>query len=587
MYDYQPAFRWMLPVYALTSGIVIFIPTITTKVVIDQITSHAATSQLIKTVLIMTAVMLFLDLMNAVIENQQWWRFVDCRLKFVLRRIRKTLFLDFEYLESPKIMDISKKAENSTNSNMNGVEGMMRSASSASVIIVKLIAASAILSMLAPWVVVMFFALGMINFIVLDQTKKKDKEKSYDPLAPYWRKSYYMQNMASNFSYAKDIRLFSMEGWLTKKHEDIHGFMHQKVVESKNRWIRAGMINHVLELTEQIAVYAYLVYCVIYKGMSIADFTLYLGTCVTFFAALGNVFQTVTDLRQQSREVNDFRTYIEYPNRIDSHKGIEIPKADQYEFVFDHVHFHYPDQEKEALTDLCLTLRPGERLAVVGLNGAGKSTFIKLLSGLYQPTKGRILMNGIDVRKFDTREYFLLFAPVFQNIELFAFPMDENVSMKTGDETDSELARQCLYDSGLKEKIEGLEHGVKTELLKVLHTDGIDLSGGEKQKLAFARALYKNAPIVILDEPTSALDALAEYRLYQEFDHMIGKKSAVYISHRLSSTRFCDHVAMFESGQMTEYGTHEELLEKKGSYAAMFEVQAQYYKKEKGGVSFE
>ncbi|MBP3579364.1 MAG: ABC transporter ATP-binding protein, partial [Lachnospiraceae bacterium] len=173
--------------------------------------------------------------------------------------------------------------------------------------------------------------------------------------------------------------------------------------------------------------------------------------------------------------------------------------------------------------------------------------------------------------------YYKLFAPVFQNVELFAFPMAENVSMQSPENTDKVLARTCVDMAGMKEKVDGLEHGIDTELLKVVHEDGVDLSGGEKQKLALARALYKNAPVIVLDEPTAALDSLAEYELYQNFDKMIQEKSAVYISHRLSSTRFCDVIAMFVAGEMVEYGTHEELLAKGGAYAEIFEVQAQYY----------
>ena len=214
---------------------------------------------------------------------------------------------------------------------------------------------------------------------------------------------------------------------------------------------------------------------------------------------------------------------------------------------------------------------------MVGLNGAGKTTFIKLLMRLYDVKEGRILCNGIDIREFDRAEYYRLFAPAFQEVEVFAFQLSENVSMRVAEETDKTLAEQYIRDAGMGEKLDSLPKGMDTELLKVLYDDGVDLSGGEKQKLALARALYKNAPIVVLDEPTAALDALAEYRLYQSFNEMIGSRTAVYISHRLSSTRFCDNIAMFIAGEMVEYGTHEELLEKNGAYAEMFRVQAQYY----------
>ena len=239
--------------------------------------------------------------------------------------------------------------------------------------------------------------------------------------------------------------------------------------------------------------------------------------------------------------------------------------------------FKYPKAEKYALKNLNLTLKAGERLAVVGLNGAGKSTFIKLLLRLYEPTEGEIFLNGVNIKEYSKTSYYRVFAPVFQDVNLFAFPLAEYVSMQAPDNTDKELSEKCLIDAGLGEKLAELPKGVDSELLKIIYDDGIDLSGGEKQKLALARALYKDAPVVVLDEPTAALDALAESKLYGDFDKLIGGKTAVYISHRLSSTRFCNEVAMFKDGEMVEHGTHRELLDKGGAYAEMFHIQAQYY----------
>ena len=228
-------------------------------------------------------------------------------------------------------------------------------------------------------------------------------------------------------------------------------------------------------------------------------------------------------------------------------------------------------------------MKAGEKLAVVGLNGAGKSTFIKLLLRLYEPTKGRILLNGKDISLYDRSEYYKLFSPVFQDVWMFAFPLKSNVSMKDVEDTDDASVIRCLNDSGMDETVKELKKGIDTEVLKIVDDDGVDFSGGEKQKIALARALYKNGPVVVLDEPTAALDALAEAELYENFDKMIENRTAVYISHRLSSTRFCDHVAMFVDGEMKEYGTHDSLLNAGGAYSEMFNVQAAYYVEE-GGV---
>lgn len=216
----------------------------------------------------------------------------------------------------------------------------------------------------------------------------------------------------------------------------------------------------------------------------------------------------------------------------------------------------------------------------MGLNGAGKTTFIKLLAGFYKPAEGKITINGKDCAELSREEIFRYFSAVFQNVEEYPFTVAENVSMKSGAETEKEKVRDCLVRCGLSDKIADLEKGDQSQAMRVIEEDGVDFSGGEKQKLALARALYKEAPVILLDEPTSALDPLAEERLYKSFNDLIGGRTGIFISHRLSSTKFCDKVAMFEDSHLVEYGTHQELMEKKGKYYALYETQAQFYREE-------
>jgi len=285
---------------------------------------------------------------------------------------------------------------------------------------------------------------------------------------------------------------------------------------------------------------------------------------------------------QASDLTDDYRTFMDLKEEeAEDYLDISV-LGDTYSFEFKNVSFRYDGAKRDTISNLNLSFPAGQKLAIVGLNGAGKTTFIKLLLRLYDVTQGDILVNGISIYRFRREEYFRLFAPVFQDVVLFAFPLSQNVSMDMPEDTDKEKAENCLVAAGLSEKLKSLEKGIDTEILKILHDDGVDLSGGEKQKLALARALYKDAPVIVLDEPTAALDALAEYELYRNFDKIIGGKSAIYISHRLSSTRFCDKIAMFSEGRIVEYGSHEELLKKGGEYATLFGVQAQYYE-EKGG----
>ncbi len=592
MYVMKETFRVQRPLLFFTPLAIImmslnsYLPTFGLSAIIDRITKECTVNELMITGAVWLGAILVVQMLLRFAEAHIWWRLIYARIKLMIRRVHKVLYMDYEYLESSKVMGASQRASRATSGNNNGVEGMMHSFESLCTMLVSAFMAVVIVWQLSPWLVLLLVVLGLVYYFNMDWAKRLDK-KTWDELAPYWRKSWSMIQTMTNFTYGKDVRLFSMKDWLLGKYRALNDMMHGKIVTSKNRWLRCALINRVLMIVEEASIYAYLVYRVLEYDMGIAEFTLYLGAVRTFFGVLQGVFNILTSLRDQSREINDFRTFLEYPERevLEAEETAGSPKAKdgKYVFTFENVSFRYPETERYALKNLNLTLEAGERLAVVGMNGAGKSTFIKLLCGLYLPTEGRILLNGVDIRKYDKRAYYELFAPVFQNVELFAFPMDENVSMKMPEETDSARAEQNLRDAGLAEKIDSLEKGVKTELLKVISEEGIDLSGGERQKLAFARALYKDAPIVILDEPTSALDALAEYEMYQNFDRLIGGKSAVYISHRLSSTRFCDHVAMFIDGELKEYGTHESLLAAGGEYSRMFEVQAQYYKE--GGAA--
>lgn len=583
-YIMRGTFRWqkvlipMMLIYAFTEASMPFIWVYISKLVIEQIELNNGITDLVKVILFATFIALIIMAINRFIQHHNWWRFIYARMKFIALRMKKSLTMNYQHLENPKLLDYMEKASQATGGNRNGVEGMMHSTSQATVSLVKIIASSAIMFTLNPWIVLVMLFLSFLHFIIIDYTKRIDKLKTWDPLSSKWRKINYMNNVTKNFDYAKDIRLLGMREWLHKKQIFHHSEAHEKIVESKNRWMKCGILNQVIGLFQEGILYLWLVYTVIYEGITIADVTFYFGTIRTFSETVSSVLDNIAEIRKISLEINDFRTFVEYPEEMDQTSLKPIPKDKELEFQFNNVSFCYPGQEKYALNDLNLTLHPGKRLAVVGLNGAGKTTFIKLLCRLYEPTKGTILLNGVDIKEYNRDEYYTLIAPVFQNVECFAFPLSENVSMKSPAETKPDLAEKCLELAGMKEKVESLPKGVQTQLLKVLYDDGIDFSGGEKQKLALARALYKDAPVVVLDEPTAALDAIAEYNLYMDFDKLIGGKTAVYISHRLSSTRFCHAIAMFKDGALVEYGTHDDLLLKNGEYANMFRVQAQYYK---------
>lgn len=576
---YRPSLIFFIITGAAAAASMSYIWSFIGKLVIDMIQASAGGGEimpLVKLVAATTAAELLIMWLNTVSTVKTGLGFTYVRLMIIRERIAKTLDMDYEALETPEMLDRLQKAKRATAGDWQGVQGMMTYMQVLFTQIISIIIAIIIMTSFDPLIILVIAVLSYIQFLYFEHIRKKDKKEMWDAMMPHWRKLEYMENVTTDFSYAKDIRLFGMKKFLAKKQKDVYDEELRHWTKSRQYWICNSIFSHGISLVRQLIITGWLVYSVIAKDLSIGNFTLYLASAGAFSNAINEVLSALSALRERSAHTDDYRSFMDIPG--DSGKDtIPVPKADKYVFTFENVSFKYKGQEKYALKNLNITVAAGEKLAVVGLNGAGKSTFIKLLLRLYDVTEGRILMNGTDIRRFDRTEYYRLFSPAFQDVTVFAFPMAENVSMSPPDETDKNKAEKCVREAGLGDKMDKLEKGIDTELLKVLYDDGVDLSGGEKQKLALARALYKGSDVIVLDEPTAALDALAEYRLYKSFNGLVGNRTAVYISHRLSSTRFCDRVAMFKDGEMTETGTHEELMAKNGDYAEMFRVQAQYY----------
>ena len=277
-----------------------------------------------------------------------------------------------------------------------------------------------------------------------------------------------------------------------------------------------------------------------------------------------------------SQYLCNYVEYLELPNeKYDGTLPVEKRLDNEYELEFRNVSFHYPNSKEMVLFNVNAKIHVGRKMAIVGKNGSGKSTFIKLLCRLYDPTEGEILLNGIDIRKYDYDEYRNLFGVVFQDFQLFSFSVAQNVAASV--EYDEARVWSCLEQAGLKERVEEMEKGIETIIYKQ-EDEGVEISGGEAQKLAIARALYRNAPVVILDEPTAALDPMAELEVYEKFDEMVEDKTAIYISHRMSSCRFCKNILVFDEGQIVQMGSHEDLVQNEdGLYAKLWNAQAQYY----------
>lgn len=566
------------------------------KFVLDMVENQVNTgtgsyTPLYMMIAIVAVIELVALMLNNYTDSKRWYLYPYVRMKCISERISKVMTMNYQHLEEPDVLDMEQRATRATGSNTSGIEALMNDVYNLGVRMLTLLVTLFAVLVLDWRLVIVIAILNTLTFFFFLHTVKKDRRDVWVPLAPVWRQQTYMRRVTQDFEYAKDIRLFGMKDWLSEKQHDVYQFEVEKMSRCKNLWTYYGICTHTVTVITTAIIYGVLIWNFLGNTLSIGNFTLYISLATTFSGVMTELLNSMGEMKKHSLEVDDFRAFVELEEEDESDciplpgvsqennvQGVADNEALSYKIEFKNVSFRYKGQPGYALKNLNLIIEPGTKLAVVGLNGAGKTTMIKLLMRLYDPTEGEILLDGVDIRSYRRRDYFRLFAPLFQQIMVFAFPMNENVSMQTPEKTDKDRALNCLIQAGLNEKIASLDKGADTQLLKVIDEDGIDLSGGEKQKLGLAKALYKDASVVVLDEPTAALDALAEYELYQKFDRMIGKKSAVYISHRLSSTRFCDAIAMFVAGEMVEYGSHEELLDKGGAYAEMYKIQAQYYK---------
>ena len=558
----------------------LFVIPVTVKLIIDSLTSGDPLSKTLLLIGINAAVMLVAYLAAGYVENNSPYKMKHALIRFKRELTETMTSMEYANLENPKVLDEHERIRNVMNVKTQSIEGMMDSSIKCGTLALQILMAGILISGLHPLLIVILLFLLILSFIVVDKTKLKDKELVWDALGPYWRKHFNMGFLTNHFTSAKEIRVYNMKDWIYGKYLGINDDINKKYRISRNLWFKSQAILMPLSLLEEISLYAFLIYELSRNNLTVAEFTLYIASVHIFITAVNSFIAEYTEIKKQSLEVRDFRSFID-SYKIPEKEKAELPPMEKHpDFEFQDVTFCYEGQEKNALEHVSLSIPYGQRLAIVGLNGAGKTTLIKLLSGFYKPTSGKVTINGKDCETMEREDLFRYFSAVFQNVEEYPFTVEENVSMRRSEDTDEARVSECLERCGLMDKIEKLENGRKTQVLKVLEEDGVDFSGGEKQKLALARALYKDAPVLILDEPTSALDPLAEERLYRNFNDWIGDKTGIFISHRLSSTRFCQKVALFEDSHLVEYGSHDELMKKKGKYYDLYETQAELYRKE-------
>ena len=499
------------------------------------------------------------------------------RYSFISRMKEKIMRVRYEKLEDPKYLNEFWRVTSATSDIEFGVQGILTQLFVLSANGVSAVFYLSVLGKLNFLIVLLLIADIYMVYLLREKASKYEVEISRKA-SPFGRRQRYLTNVMGNLAYGKDLRIYGLSNILLEKLILNHKSRRKIDVDIQKHHYGADLAESILSCVRDIIIYSYLICSVLEGRISIADFTMCFMAAATLTVTLEKVFEDMAFVKGDLFPIDEMRTFLDLPNEDEGgpKEPVPVPQADHYEITFRHVSFHYPGTDENVYTDFNFTIKAGKKLAIVGINGAGKTTLVKLVTRLYDPTEGEILLNGTDIRRFALQDYRNLLAAVFQDINLFAMTFQENITCEEGG-VDGERLLAAIEEAGLSAFYE--QHGKNPDLplTKYLYHDGVDVSGGEKQKIGIARALYKNGKILIFDEPTAALDAHAEYTLYHELAEISKGRTLLFISHRLASTRFCDEIALIDGGRVAELGTHEELLEKKGKYYQMFMAQKKYY----------
>ncbi len=546
--------------------------------ILDAVEKHVSLGSLLIVIGAFTFAGMFFAAAASYIDENILYGRISVRLEIINLLNQKASTTSYANIEKESFRQYLEQASNYTSSNQQATEAIWRTLTNLLSAGLGFLIYLLLLSTVQPVLFLNVLVTAVISYLVGNYLNGY-RYRHRDEQRKYYNDMVYAQKRAEDFTAAKDIRIFGMRPWIEELYQKASFVLKTFHARAETRTAWAGVCDLLLTFLRNAVAYAYFVGMVLHGEISVPEFLLYFAAVGGFAEWIKKLMNGLMVLHKQSLDICVVRECLDYeePFRFKDGEHLMVEEGKSYELQLKNVSFRYPEAEKDTLSNISLTLHPGEKLAVVGLNGAGKTTLIKLLCGFLDPTEGTVLLNGRDIREYNRAEYYALFSAVFQEFSLLAGSVALNVA-QTEEEMDMQRVKECIRQAGLTEKIESLPKQYDTLLNRQIYEDAILLSGGETQRLMLARALYKNAPFVILDEPTAALDPIAEAEMYQKYNEMTKGKSSVYISHRLASTRFCDRVLMIADAGICEEGTHEELMQLHGAYAELYEVQSKYYK---------
>ncbi len=548
-----------------------------TPMVLGKVESSSALQELLATILGFTGLLIFFSGLEEYLQQNALFGRIEIRTRLIGDLHRKMCVTSYPNQEDPAMLKLGEKAGRACSGNNQPTEAVWQTLSDLLKGLLTFLAYLLVLSSLDPVLLIAVLLTSVAGYLV----NKRINEWGYrhrEEQALYEKKMEYVGNKCEDIKLAKDVRLFGMRAWLEDLYQTNLRLLRAFVERREKVYLWANVVDAVLIFLRNGIAYFYLINMALQEGLPASEFLLYFSAASGFSTWVTSILEQFSILHKQSLELSIVREFLDWPEpfRFEGGEDVLVDINRPYELKLDHVSFRYPGAEKDVLHDVSLTIPAGEKLAVVGLNGAGKTTLVKLLCGFYDPTEGKVLLNGRDIREFDRRQYYKLFSAVFQDFSVLECTLEENVAQTVGN-IDEKKVWDCLQKAGLLEKVKELPQGLSTHIGRKVFEDGVELSGGETQRLMLSRALYKNGPVLVLDEPTAALDPIAENDIYQKYNDMTQGRTSVFISHRLASTRFCDRILFIADGGIAEEGTHQSLLEKNGRYAELFHIQSRYY----------
>lgn len=551
-------------------------------VILEKVELTVPLSEIIRTILIFSGLLLILSGAKAYAEQNKLFGRVKVRMNIIFLIQQKFLTTSYSNLNNPAFLQKSVKAQHNVGGNAESTEAIWDTLIELLKNLCGFVIYLLLLSDLNRFLFLVILVTSAAGYLV----NRRVNEWAYglrDEEASYQQKLRYLRSVEEAPSYAKDIRIFGMRSWLEDLQKGTMQLYEAFLFRRGKRYILVSAADVLLAFLRNGIAYLYLISLTLNNDLPASSFLLYFTAVSEFSGWVTGILNNLSTLHSHSLGINIIREFLEWPEPFSFETGKPlVPNPNgQYPLELRNVSFRYEGSDRDIIHDMNLTIRPGEKLAIVGLNGAGKTTLVKLLCGFFDPTAGTVLLNGEDIRQYNRADYYALFSAVFQQFSILDTSVAENVAQTVNGSPsgnmDMQKVRSCIEKAGLTEKIISLKHGYDTQLGREIYDDGVELSGGETQRLMLARALYKDAPVIVLDEPTAALDPIAENDIYQKYNELTAGRTSLFISHRLASTRFCDRILLLANGSVLEEGTHEELMKLNGSYAQLYQVQSKYY----------